>query len=226
MRSAPPAGRIGRVSAVRRPTVCVVLLKPIIFAYVLGITHRLEYPHIFTAREDICAFDSRIDFDYHSGNEFFFVEICLVQPCVKRLDKVSQNERLVRYILSLSYGYHRHIYDKKVLIEKILRLFSYLIVVVENMKRIKICVLRINSVPCKTAAQTVGSVVHSGYRRNNSLSVGESSAFGKYSGYRAPRRYSHLAFFQHNVHLLKDEKASRPFLWCNYNTPKLSLSIN
>src|SRR4030042_855077 len=62
MCSTPPARSIGWKPAVGCPEVTFILLQTEIFCYLLGITHSLEYSHIFAAREDEGTFYLGIDF--------------------------------------------------------------------------------------------------------------------------------------------------------------------
>ena len=55
VRAAPPAGSVGRIAAMGRPAVRLVLLQTVEPAHILRIAHGLEGAHVLAAGEYICA---------------------------------------------------------------------------------------------------------------------------------------------------------------------------
>ena len=162
MRAAPPAGGIGRVSAVARPAIAEVLIQPIKPAHVLGKAHCLEDAHVFARRKDISARDARVDAVDAARRVLPFVQVRALQLSAQRREKIAVDERFVRDLGDLVRLDLRSVRDLKMAREELLRLLFGERIVIKEMERVKILVVGIDPVPCKAAAQAVGAVVHDG----------------------------------------------------------------
>lgn len=94
-------GRVGRVAAVRRPAVALVLVKTVEFAHILGVADGLEDPHVLAAGKDIGAADFGIDADDAARNKFGLVELTALELCVQRHDEIPPDQRFAGNPLTL-----------------------------------------------------------------------------------------------------------------------------
>ena len=95
MRAAPPAGRVGRVAAVRRPAVAGVLVKAVKPAHILREAHGLEDAHVLAAGEDERALDLRVDVQHAPHDVLLLVEMAFVQHGFARGEEVAPDQRLI-----------------------------------------------------------------------------------------------------------------------------------
>ena len=162
MRAAPPAGGVRRVASVDCPRPAVVFVKSVELADVLGVTYRLEYAHVLATGENICAVDLVVDLNDAARNVGALVQLTFFKLCGKRVHEVAPDKRLVSDVRVLSGGDTREVDDIEVSVDESLGLDPCFVGVVENVERILILVLRIDAVACVAAAQTVGTVMHTG----------------------------------------------------------------
>ena len=118
MRAAPPAGRVGRIAAVCRPGVALVLVEAVIHADVLGETDRLERAHVLAARENVRAFLLGIDMHDGTHDEFLFVELQIGENGLHGRNEVAPDHRLVRDLRQLARRDALRLVDLKTLFEE------------------------------------------------------------------------------------------------------------
>ena len=155
MGTAPPAGGVSGITSVSRPGISCVFLKPIEPSHILGKSHRLENPHILSAGKNISAVDLCIYLGDHSRHIFFFVKLKAGKHRGKGSHEIPPYNRYIGDFGNLSYGNVFGLYDFKAVFKKIFAFNTVGIVVVENMKGIKVFILGINAVTGKPSAQSV-----------------------------------------------------------------------
>ena len=199
MRAAPPAGGIGRVSAVARPAVAEVLIQPIKPAHVLGEAHCLEDAHVLARRKNVRTRNSRIDAVDTARRVLPFVEMRTLQLSAQRREKVAVDERLARDLGNLARRDLRSIRNFKMPRKELFRLLFGESIVIKEMERVKILVVGIDPVPRKAAAQAVGSVMHDGNGANHVLSAHCPPAAVYDARDGAPGGNAFLSFQSHNL---------------------------
>ena len=192
--AAPPAGSVGGISSVRSPCVAFVFVQPVKFSHVLGVTHRLEYSHVFAAGKYVSAFYADIDVYDAFDHKLLFLQLGGGKLRGQRRNEIPPDKRLVHDIFVLARGNTRKVDYVEMLVKKLLGFFARSHVVVKNVQGVLVLVLGINAVPRKAAAQSVGAVVHAGYGLNYSVARHAVAFFGEKAAYGAARRYSDFAF--------------------------------
>ena len=155
MSTAPPARGVCGITAVAGPCVALVFIETVKLSNVLGEANSLENAHVLAAGENVSAVDIIVYSDNALCNELFFVQLGGSYFSGQRVNEVSPDKRLVGdsgYLLS---GDTAEVDDVKMTVKEALSLFSCLVGVVEYVECVVILVLGIDSVSCKTAAQTV-----------------------------------------------------------------------
>ena len=144
----------------RYPAVSRILVQAVKFAHVLGIAHRLERAHILAAGEHIGAFHKGIYAEGAARHELVLVQLAFGKFGGQRLDEVSPYKRFVHYFGRFPHGNLGKIDYVEMLVQKLFRLLFDKSILVKHMDGVIVLIFGINSVARKTAAQTVGAVVH------------------------------------------------------------------
>ena len=160
MSSAPPSRCVGRIASMCRPGIPFVFIQPVEPADILRIAYRLECAHVLSAGEHINPVHLGVYVHHRTRYEFFLVELELSEHGSKRIDKISPDHRLVSDLRYLSRRDTLRVDDLKILLQKCLTLLSCVSAVKKQMERIKILVIRINTIAGKAAAKAVAPVVH------------------------------------------------------------------
>ena len=151
------------------PAVAFVFLEAVKFTDIFGIAHGFEYAHIFPAGKNVRTFDFHIDPRDTAHNEFSFIQLAGIEFHFERHQKITPDQRLIDDIGMFPCGNFGKIGHFKMLIQKFLAFSFGFGVIIKNMKRIAIGVMGINTVTGKTAAETVGTVMHRGDGTNHRL---------------------------------------------------------
>ena len=202
VRASPPAGSVGRISAVRHPAVRLVFVQTVELPHVLGIPHRFERAHIFAAGENVRALHIRVYSERAAGNELVLIQLAFRKPRGQRLDKVAPYERLVHYLRRLAHGYFGQVDYVKPLFQKAFAFSFDHFIRIKKMQRVIVFVFRIYPVSGKASAQSVAPLVHCGDGRYNGSAVAHPAVAVDKSAYRAARRNAHVAFKKPLFHLL------------------------
>ena len=160
MRAAPPARRIGRISAVRRPGVCLVRIEAVERADVLGEADCLEDAHVLSAGKDVAA--RKLCVELRDGTHHVLLLVLLRggEHRAQRGDKVPPDHRLVRNGRNLARGNALCADDLKALAQNPLADAAAILAVKEDVQGILIPMLRIDAVCREPAAESVGAVMH------------------------------------------------------------------
>ena len=160
MGPAPPAGGVGGIAAMGRPAVALILVQPVEPAHILRITHRLEGAHVLTAGKDIRALQLHVDSGHDPGHILLRVQLEPVQHRLHGRQKIPPDQGHIRDLRDLPDGDMLRLDDLKALFQQGLAGLAGIPAVKENVKGVKVPVLRVNAISGKAAAQTVGTVVH------------------------------------------------------------------
>ena len=164
MRAAPPARRIGRISAVRRPGVGLVRIEAVERADVLGEADRLEDAHVLPAGKNVAARKLRIELRDRAHHVLLLVLLRSGEHRAQGGDEVSPDHRLVRNGRNLARGNPLCADDFKALAQNPLADAAAILAVKEDVQGILIPMLRIDAVCREPSAEPVGAVMH---RRNS-----------------------------------------------------------
>ena len=210
MRAAPPAGGIGGIAAMGRPGIGLILVQTVKPAHVLRVAHRLERAHVLAAGEHIGAFQLHVDLRHDPGHILLLVQLQPVQHRLHGRQKVAPDQRHIRDFRDLADGNMLRLDDLKALFQQRFAGLSGIPRVKEDVEGVKVPVLRVNAVPRKAAAQTVGTVMHGNHALHDLFSRHAAALTGDHGGNRASRRDADLPLFFHDVHPFKRKKASIP----------------
>ena len=153
VRTAPPAGGIRRVAAVRRPTVAGVFIETIEPTDILRVADGLKHAHVFAAGENIRAIDKGIDAVDAAGGELVFIELAFRKLCVQRCDEVPPDKRLVRDLRNLADRNFGKVHDVEMLVDELLTFLFCFYIIIENVERILFRIFRVNAVAGEAAAK-------------------------------------------------------------------------
>lgn len=160
MRAAPPARRIGRISAVRRPGVCLVFFETVECADILGKTNGLEDAHVLSAGKDVAARELCIELRDRAYHVFLLILLRGGEYRAQRGDEVPPDQRLVRNGRNPARGDALGAYDLKAFTQNPLADAAAILVVKEDVQGVLIPMLRIDAVCREPAAEPVGAVMH------------------------------------------------------------------
>ena len=96
MRASPPARRIGRVTAVRRPGIGFVFVQTVKASDIFGVTDGFESAHVFPAGKDVRALLCAVDPHHGPNGQFLFIQLLPLQDRSKRRREITPDERDVR----------------------------------------------------------------------------------------------------------------------------------
>ena len=160
MRAAPPARRIGRISAVRRPGVGLVRIEAVERADILGEADRLEDAHVLPAGKNVAARKLRIELRDRAHYVLLLVLLRSGEHRAQGGDEVPPDHRLVRNGRNLARGNALRANDLKALAQNPLADAAAILAVKEDVQGILIPMLRIDAVCREPAAEPVGAVMH------------------------------------------------------------------
>ena len=155
VRTAPPAGGIRRVAAVRRPTVAGVFIETIEPTDILRVADGLKHAHVFAAGENIRAIDKGIDAVDAAGGELVFIKLAFRKLCVQRCYEVPPDKRLVRDLRNLADRNFGKVHDVEMLVDELLTFLFCFYIIIENVERILFRIFRVNAVAGEAAAKAV-----------------------------------------------------------------------
>ena len=194
MRAAPPSGRIGGIAAVRCPAIARVFVQAEVFGDVLRVAHALENAHVPAAGKHVGPLYAGVYGKHMARHVFGLVQLAFGKLVGLRRGKVAPDQRRAGDGRRLAHGNAGQIHD----IEKALQIPFALCfrgrVVVKHVQGVVLRVLRVDAVTGKTAAQTVGALVHGGDGFGDFAAVDLTPFCGNHAGDGAARRDAYLAF--------------------------------
>ena len=167
------------------PGIALILLQAVEFSHILRKTNSLKGSHVLAAGKHIGTWHFRVDLHDSSGDEFPFVHLHSGKCAAERRNKVTPDDRLICDCRNLSGRYYFRLYNFKPLFQKYFAVFPGCPFIKEQMQCIKIFILRINPICCKTTAQTVGTVMHRFHGFANHLAGHSFAVSGNNSSNRA-----------------------------------------
>ena len=211
VRAAPPARGIGRIAAVAGPGVGLVVFQHVVFADVLREAVGFEYAHVFARGEDVSALQCMVDADDKAGDELALIQLAGGQLGVQRGDEVAPDHGLIRDARMPARRDLGEVYDVEMTLDLLFAGLLGGLCVVEHVECVVIRVFRIDTVACKTAAQTIGAVVHGADRLDDACAVLACAVLVEDTGDRAAGGDADFAFFlQHGASSLYVRAAGRP----------------